>query len=243
MPEIVREFILDAEVSYWNVDRDNVLSLRSLFTFLQEAAIRHADQCGAGARAMEAHGESWVLHRMDVAVARYPHYEEPFKVVTWSTGVRGFKGFRDFRCYSGDELVAQGSSIWLYFTMATKSLCRVPKDVADGFPSKPDEVFSPSLERIRLEPPAPGAAETRVSVRYSDYDGNRHVNNTAYLDFLQTALAAGGHSVRPASVKVQFLREIPLGIGEVSVALEQRGPALAFGLGGPSGLYATGSLE
>jgi acyl-ACP thioesterase len=240
MESVSPEFILDGSVSYWNVDRDNLLSLRSLFAFLQEAAIRHADQCGAGARAKTTRGESWVLHRMAVSVHRYPRYEEALRVTTWSSGIRAFKGYRDFRGHCGSELIVSGSSVWLYLNIAAKAICRVPREVAAGFPTRPGGVFSPDLEKTRLEPPAAGSIERIISVRYSDFDGNDHVNNTAYFDYLQTALAAGGLSPRPRMLQIQFLKEIPPAVEQVTVSLERRAQAVAFSLGAPAGLFAHG---
>ena len=240
MEGISKEFILDGSVSYWNADRENFLSLRSLFAFLQEAAIRHADQCGAGARAKASRGESWVLHRMAVSVHRYPHYEEALRVSTWSSGIRAFKGYRDFRVHCGSELVASASSVWLYVKLAAKAICRVPRDVADGFPTNPASIFCPDLEKLPLEPPSGKCMEQAVSVRYSDFDGNGHVNNTAYFDYLQTALAARGFRVRPRVLQIQFLKEIPPSVEQVSVSIERRGGTVAFGLGSPAGLFAHG---
>jgi medium-chain acyl-[acyl-carrier-protein] hydrolase len=241
MENVSQEFVLDGKVSYWNVDRDGLLSLRSLFAFLQEAAIRHADQCGAGARAKADRGESWVLHRMAVSVSRYPRYDEVLRVATWSSGIRTCKGFRDFRAYCGDELVASASSVWLYFNLAAKAICRVPREVAEGFPSRAVPVFCPGLERLRLEPPAGACMEREVSVRYSDFDGNGHVNNTAYFDYLQTALAAGQLVARPNALQIEFLKEIPPVVEQVTVALERRGLEIAFSLGGRAVLFAMGT--
>jgi acyl-ACP thioesterase len=240
MEGVSPEYVLDGSVSYWNVDRDNLLSLRSLFAFLQEAAIRHADQCGAGSRAKATRGESWVLHRMAVSVHRYPRFEEALRVTTWSSGIRAFKGCRDFRAHCGGELIVSGSSVWLYLNVSSKAICRVPRDVAGGFPTRPGAVFRPDLEKLRLEPPASGSIERTVSVRYSDFDGNEHVNNTAYLDYLQTALAAAGFSPRPRMLEIQFLKEIQPSVEHVSVRLERRGDSVAFSLGGPAGLFAHG---
>ena len=237
---ISKEFVLDGAVSYWNVDRDNVLSLRSLAAFLQEAAIRHADQCGAGAHAKETRGESWVLHRMAVSVTRYPSYEEVLRVVTWSSGVRAFKGYRDFRIYCGSELIVAASSIWLYVNIGEKAICRVPKDVAEGFPTRHGDAFFPDMEKARLEPPPVGSFERDVSVRYSDFDGNMHVNNTVFFDYLQSALVSGGYPPRPATLQIQFLKEIAPTVEHVKVTLDKRGPAIAFGLGNPTGLFAHG---
>jgi acyl-ACP thioesterase len=243
MDDIPQEFTLNGAVSYWNVDRDNVLTLRSLFAFLQEAAIKHADKCGAGAHAKETRGESWVLHRMAVRIHRYPRYEEPLTVSTWSSGIRAFKGFRDFRVRCGDELVASASSVWLYLSLATKAVCRVPREIAAGFPTRPADVFCGDLERMKLESPADGAPAREITVRYSDFDANDHVNNTVYFDYLQTALAAGGLPPRPGLLKVEFLREIPLSVETVTLALERRGEAAAFSLGRPGGLFARGLAE
>lgn len=240
MQAIDDKFILEGGVSYWNVDREGHLSLRSLFEFLQEAAIRHADQCGAGSHAKETRGASWVLHRMAVSVARYPRYEEPLRVVTWSSGIRGFKGFREFHAFCGGERVATASSVWLYFNLATKALCRVPREIAAGFPTHEEDVCRADLEKLRLDPPREDSPELEVSVRYSDIDGNGHVNNTAYIDYLQTTLAARGMSPRPAGVVIQYLREILPDVEGVRVCLERRGGETAFSLGPPGGLFAQG---
>lgn len=234
---------LNVAVSYWDVDRDQVLLLPGAFKLLQEAAIKHADLFDAGTRAMVNRGESWVLNRMAAAIHRYPRYEEPLRVVTWSSGIRAFKGYRDFRIYGGEELVVSASSLWLYVNLKSKSLVRVPEDIAAMFPSRPGAVFRPELDKLKLVPPDATSAQTYpVSIRYSDVDGNGHVNNTAYFDCLQTALASGGFSPRPANVEIQFLKEIPPRAASVNVSLEARGPAIAFGFGTPGTLFAQGRV-
>ncbi len=239
---MTEEFTLAATVPFANVDREQVLLLRGVFELLQEAAIKHADQFAAGTQAMATRGESWVLNRIAADISRYPRYEEPVRVVTWSSGIRGFKGYRDFRVYCGDELVAAASSLWLYLNLRTKSLCRVPREVAAGFPSRPDTVFRPDLEKLALTPPGPAAAGCEVSVRYSDVDGNGHVNNTAYVDYLQTALVRRGLTPRPRRLEIQFLREIPPEADRVDVRLEPRDAVIAFSLAGPGGLFAQGQV-
>jgi acyl-ACP thioesterase len=232
---------LDLTVSYRDVDRDAQLLLAAVFKYLQEAAIKHADQFDAGTRAVAARGESWVLSRLAATIHRYPRYEEPVRVETWSSGIRAFKGYRDFRIRRGDELLVSASSLWLYVDLRSKSLVRVPADVAAGFPIHAAPVFHPELDRLRLAPPREGAAPPlRVSVRYSDVDGNGHVNNTAYLDYLQTALGRAGLAVRPGKVEIQFLREIPPEADAVEVHLDAREGGIAFSVGAPAGPFALG---
>lgn len=235
---------LNTVVSYWDVDQDEVLLLPGVFKFLQEAAIKHADLFDAGTRAMVSRGESWVLNRMAAAIHRYPRYEEPVRVVTWSSGIRAFKGYRDFRVFCGEELVVSASSLWLYVNLRTKSLVRVPEEIAVTFPSRPGAVFRPDLDKLKLVPPDAGSAKTHpVSVRYSDVDGNGHVNNTAYFDYLQTALVKGGFPPRPQNVEIQFLKEISPREATVNVLLEARDQAVAFSLGSPETLFAQGRVS
>lgn len=212
---------LRASVMFGDVDRDNLLALRGVFKLLQEAAIAHANHYDTGTGAMITRGESWVLNRMAVDIARYPGYGEPLRVETWSSGIRGFKGYRDFRVYDAqDRAIVAGSSLWIYVSVRTRAIIRVPREVAEHFPSSPDGVHCPGLETLEFaEPAGPTVKVVPVSLRYSDIDANAHVNNTAYLDLVQTALAAAGRAARPRSVRIKYGRGIPAGVATAEVRL------------------------
>jgi acyl-ACP thioesterase len=241
--------ILQLSVAYGDVDRENVLTLQGVFKLLQEAAIAHASQHHTGTTAMVTRGESWVLKRMAVAIERYPRYGEPLRVETWSSGIRDFKGCREFRVFAGagarDELVIQGTSLWVYVSMRTRSIVRVPPEVADGFPSHSGGVFCPDLEELALAAPhTAGADVLSVSLRYSDVDANDHVNNTAYLDLLQTALARLGRPVRPQRIRIKYGKGIPGDATGIEVRLApqaDRAPS-AFSLAAGGAVFAQGDV-
>jgi acyl-ACP thioesterase len=236
-------FTLTTDVSYWDVDRDQVMTLAGVFKLLQEGAIKHADLFGLGAKAMAAHGESWVLNRIAAEITRYPRYEESVKLVTWSAGIRGFRGYRDLRLYCGDELVLRASSLWLYINLRTKSLTRVPAELAAQFPEGQAEVFRADLDKARYELPAPDAPATEVSLRYSDFDGNAHLNNTAYLDCLQTALNRQSLPARPRRIGMQFLKEVLPSVPSVRVAIEHTAETGKFAVRNGDELHAQGVVE
>ncbi len=234
---------LEVVVSYWDVDRDERLRLPAVFKLLQEAAIKHADQFDAGARAMVTRGESWVLNRVAAVITRYPKYEEPLRIETWSSGIRGFKGFRDFRIHAADGPIASASSLWLYVALKTRSLARVPETIAQAFPTRPGPVLHPEIDKLRLVPPGSSAPHrTRVSIRYSDFDGNGHVNNTAYLDYLQTALGRAGQPPRPGHLEIQFVKEITPVLDAVDVALAAQEGATAFCVADGGEIFAQGRV-
>ncbi|MBP6865594.1 MAG: hypothetical protein KBC32_10070 [Candidatus Didemnitutus sp.] len=236
------EFTLTSTVAYGDVDRDQLLTLGGFFKLVQEAAIKHADRFDLGTKAMEAHGESWVLNRVAAQIRRYPRYEEPVRVVTWSAGIRGFRGYRDLRIFCGDELVLQASTLWLYVSLRTKTLTRVPAELAARFPVGTGEVFQPELDKLRIDPPGAEASRTDVSLRYSDFDGNAHLNNTVYLDCLQTALQREAQPVRPARIELQFLKEVAPTTASVQVALECRGETALFAVRSEGESHAQGRV-
>ena len=86
------------------------------------------------------------------------------------------------------------------------------------------------------------AAATEVSLRYSDFDGNAHLNNTAYLDCLQTALSRQALPVRPRAVEMQFLKEVSPGVAAVQVALERAGERGVFAVRSGAELHAQGAV-
>lgn len=236
--------ILEAPVSYRDVDRDGHALLSSLFKLLQEAAIKHADESDAGARLMTSRGESWVLHRLAATFYRYPRFEEAVRVETWSNGIQGCRGYRDFRLHAGGELLAAASSLWLYVNLRTRSVVRVPAEIATAFPTHSGDVFRSDLGGLKLAPPNDGLERVaEVSVRYSDIDANGHVNNTAYFDYLQTALGRRGLPTRPRNVEIQFAREIPPDAGAVGVHLEVLDGDLAFAIGEPGSFFALGVCQ
>lgn len=236
-------FTLSTTVSYWDVDRDQRLTLAGVFKLLQEAAIKHADQFGLGAKAMAALGESWVLNRVAASITRYPRYEEAVKVVTWSAGIRGFRGYRDLRVYCGEELVVAASSLWLYVNLRTKSLKRVPPELAERFPEGEGEMFCPELEKLRFAALAADCPASTVSLRYADFDGNAHLNNTAYFDCLQTALSQQNFPVRPAAIDVQFLKEVSHTATAIEVALAAELGGAAFAVLSGGELHAQGAVK
>jgi medium-chain acyl-[acyl-carrier-protein] hydrolase len=233
--------VLPTHVAYGNVDREERLLLQGVFQLLQEAAIKHANQFDLGTNALNTRRESWVLNRMSVQVHTYPRFEDTLRIETWSSGIQGVRGYRDFRIHRGEELCVSGSSLWIYLNVETRTLARVPPEIAETFPTIPNDVFEPELDRIN--PPSPNpvvAQDVQITLRYSDFDGNGHVNNTAYFDLLQTALSRANLPTRPGRIQVKFLKEITPQTDTVTVRLEPRGKTVLFSLLSDETTFAQG---
>ncbi len=233
---------LTHRVGYFQVDHAHRLQLGSLFKLLQEAAIHHANQAKIGTQIMEDKGESWILNRVAMKLERYPRFDEVLHIKTWATGMKHFKGFRDFRLYVGDELIGQVSTLWLYINMESISLTRLPQEIEESFLTRPDQVYFDKLDKIRLPKPAADAQETSISLRYGDIDGNQHVNNTVYMEYLQTALHHQKLDTRPKELQIQFAREVSPETQKISVLLHHKENSQTFGIKGEDEVAAFGNL-
>ncbi len=242
------KLILPATVSYGDVDRREVMLLPRVFKLLQEAAILHANQYGTGTGAIFSRGETWMLNRIAVEIDRYPRYEEVLRLETWSSGIRGFRGYRDFRLYDAQErCLLRGSSIWLYVSLRTKAIVRVPREVVETFPVGHDLPAFPELEEAEFAAPGAEARRIALGLRFSDFDVNEHVNNAAYFDLLQTALARAGLPVEPRTIALRYAKGIPAEVDAVEVRVERMeggdgGAAARFSVEGEGVLFAVGRV-
>lgn len=235
-------YSLNHSVSYFQVDHLHHIRLSALFQLLQEAAIHHANQYQIGTGIMEDRGESWILNRVAMQLNRYPQYQESITIQTWATRLKHFKGFREFRVVSAGEIIAKASTLWLYIDLGNKTLTRLPAEIEARFPTRPNDLFFDKLDKLRMPRPGERAAETSISLRFTDMDGNQHVNNAAYMDFLQTGLHDRKLNTHPLGIQIQFAKEIDIDATAVGVKMETEEDSVRFSIGTSGEVAALGCL-
>ncbi len=192
-------------------DMHGLARLDALFCCFQEAAGHHAHALGVGRDDLDTRNAFWVLSRCWMQIARYPTWGQTFQVRTWPRGVARLFALRDFQFFSeAGDLLGSGISAWLIL------------DQDKHRPLRP----SPFLQTIPQNTETPVAGDVlekqanslmlrelrRFSVRYSDLDVNRHVNNAAYVRWILDSFDAQTHDrFRIASIRIDYLSETMLG--------------------------------
>jgi len=238
------EYSLPFKTGYFSLGADYSIRLSSLLRLLQEAAILHAEKNGFGDRAMAGQGLGWVLYKLELEVFRYPGYKEELRVVTRLGGRKGFKAFRHFNVFSGNEPVASAVSVWFALDLETRKPVHFKGRLAgqllpEGLvlPEAPADEWKPKKNFSRQW-------EVWVTTRCADIDTNGHVNNAVYADYLETALARreGGYP-RLKTYKIQFNHEIPSTTAEVAIALSREEPVWAFQVFAGDMIFACGEVS
>jgi acyl-ACP thioesterase len=172
------------EIRFGNVDRSDRLTLASIFSFFQEAAISHAAELGVGREAMVNNGQAWVLSRLSLIVERRPVCGETIEVSTWPRRWEKLFALRDYTIRDRENIpVVRGRGAWLVLDIERRRPIRVDSIIAplpanegiDAFPSGP----------AGLEPKGILVKIAERSALYSDIDSYGHANNARYVQWIQ----------------------------------------------------------
>lgn len=174
-------------VRTWDVDRNNRLSLASLFNFFQEVAGNHATELGVGKDALLRNNQAWILSRMTVILYRRPGWGERITVRTWPRGTEKLFAIRDYDITDGfGTTIAQGSSAWLLVDIDNLKPLR-PQILTEKFPTNEEmPTIQDGVVSLKSQQDLQNAG-TR-SAAYSDIDYNGHVNNARYVQWIQDML-------------------------------------------------------
>jgi len=181
MVDIWRE---ETRVRFGSVDRSNRLTMGSIFSFFQEAAISHAADLGVGMDMLENTGQAWILSRLSIFAERRPLFDEAVMISSWPRRREKLFAYRDYEIRDSFGAAAvRGRAAWLIIDIEKRRPLRIepileslpPNDGIDAFPAGPAGL---------------GARENLVNkmkraALYSDIDYFGHVNNARYVQWIQ----------------------------------------------------------
>lgn len=193
------------EVRASEVDTNGKITLSSVCSLFQEVAGNHALLLNFDITDLHKQDLTWVLHRMDIKVNRFPKWRESVKIETWPAAGDALRAYRNYRILDeeNNELVVC-LSYWMMISLKTRRPVRMTEDILNTRLSDRDHVLPVRSDKIpKIEEPD---SQKEIPVRRSDLDMNQHVNNARYLEWMSEPLNAGQIS-RVNTVDILFLRE------------------------------------
>jgi acyl-ACP thioesterase len=188
-------------------DMFNRIRVGALVNLLIQSAISSADNLGFGFDGIKKQQLVWVLSRLTIEINQPLKWNQETEVETWPKTVEGLLYLRDFIVRDkAQNIIARATSGWLAIDVEK----RKPK-VIDGLQA---EMFVYLKEKHSInEPPEKLAASTHgdsfnVHAGYFDFDLNRHVTSTRYIDWMMDTFAVDFHSKHfPKKISVNFMKE------------------------------------
>jgi len=235
---------LTRKIDYAEVDADFNQNLGAFFKLIQEAAVIHSEKVGYDSKTLLDRGEVWVLNALEAEIYRHPQLREEVRVETWHKQSKGFKAFRDFCVYAGEEKLAAASSLWLFFDIHKKRLTRVPAETGDVYTSETEDALDSCLRTWKPAVEFAPVFETGLCVRHSDFDPLNHVNNAVYLDYLETLVARSGARLgQVTGFRIQYKKEIDRTVASLKAGLQSTDQGYLFRIYDQEHIFAAGELD
>jgi acyl-CoA thioesterase FadM len=187
---------------------DGVVRTSALLRYAQDVAWVHSDRMGFDRDWYAERGLAWVVRAADLAILAPIPLGTTLAVSTAVTGFRRVWARRRTEARLDDGTLA----FWGHTDWVMTDHRGMPGRVPPEFPARfavPPGAFEPG--RLPLREPPPDAVVHRATVRPQDLDPMGHVNNAAYVDYLEEAFHAAGEAGRarladvPRRVRLEYM--------------------------------------
>ena len=153
----------------------------ALFLLMQNAAGAHAERLGVGRTQLLADNVAWVLTRISIRMSRWPKWNSVLTLTTAPGPGRAGLYRRYFTFADEQGELGHASTLWTVIDLDKRAI--VSPDKAPAVPVADFTPLLPSPAKVR---PIEGeTTETVYRCQYTDADLNRHINNAAYVRFLE----------------------------------------------------------
>lgn len=216
-PSVGRVFTGSRRVRLADVSPGGRLRLDAATRFLQD--LSSDDTTDAALEEAEA----WVVRKTVLEVHTFPRYLERLDLATWCSGTGSHLAERRISMAGDAGGRLETATTWVHVDLESGR----PKRVPDGFHELYGATADGRRVKARLEhaDPTPDATPIPWMLRFTDFDVLAHVNNAAYWEPVEEALAARPALRAPLRAEVEHRTAVERG-AQVEVLLADDGPAL-----------------
>jgi medium-chain acyl-[acyl-carrier-protein] hydrolase len=199
------------ELHYYDVDSNLKCSITTILNILSDIGTKQSEELGSGMAGLLKSNMTWVFYNYNVKVNRYPMYGEKLLVKTEPVGFKKFYAIRKYEIKDeSGNLVVEANAIFLLINLEKRRTMRIPSEQYEVYGLKGDiegEFKIPKLEKLKDV-----MYEINFSVRYTDIDFNKHVNNTKYVEWAIESLPEDiVKNYKLEEIKVTFEKECKYG--------------------------------
>ena len=223
-------------------DASGKISLASTFALFQDIASEHAEEIGVGFEAMRRRNSFWLTVRTRVHFYSRPCLMQEVDVRTWPAAPGSIRCDRFYQMTAGGRILAEGRTEWCVYDTAQGAVKPVEQaGFNEGLCYSAEKVLDAPYARFRHNF-GDGDLAARYTVRPSDIDVGRHMNNVAYLRAIADAFSV--QELEQARVQeMEILFCLPCFEGETLDILRRRTEyGYEFGVRRPDGRYAALAL-
>lgn len=198
------------QIPYYECDTENYLKIPTMIKMLIKISEDQSASLGVSDEFVLSLGLGWIILQHDLTIHRLPQAGESIKLVTEAESYNKYFCYRNFWIYdeAGKECVHMETTFAL-MDLKERKMGSVPDEVIAPFESEKIKRIKRGEKILPLET---AEREEEYRVRYYDIDGNKHVNNSVYLDWMLDVLSYEFLSTHvPKTIFIKFNKEVRYG--------------------------------
>jgi len=219
-------------------DAAGLLGLHNTFALFQDIASEHAEELGVGFDDMTRRKSFWMTVRTRVHFYRRPAIMRQVELTTWPAVPGKARCDRFYRLAQNEEVLAEGRTEWCVFDLE-KNTVKSPGEAGfiDGIEYLEETLLHAPYARFKHDFADEDCA-LKYTVRTTDVDMGRHMNNVAYLRMLTDSFSVAElESMDVSEMEIMFYT--PCFEGEqLDVLRRKTDYGWEFGVRKPNGRYA-----
>lgn len=191
-----------------DVNYKGELTLKRLMLLFQKVALLHYTQRAQNFSDMMKIGKVWVLTKIEIDIDSMPKISEDIIISTWSRGASGHKGIREFSVTKNGISIIKAQTQWAYIDLKEKKLSHFDNSLYPNFEQNNETHFDHELSSWRISSKENIITEKTYQLRQTDFDINKHLNNTTYFEILEDYLM--NKEIIPKHIFAAYAKEVPL---------------------------------
>lgn len=203
------KYTIPHEVVYYECDVNGTMTLSSMVAVAIKASEEQSDSLNRGTDFVHQFGLTWIVTDYQLFIQRLPKVGEKVLVTTQAIEYNKYFCYRNFwiSTEAGEELV-RIETIFVLMNIDTRKMSSVPEEIIAPYESEKTKKIKrfPKIETIESGEKLP------FRVRFYDIDGNQHVNNAVYFNWMLDVLGYDFLTrYAPSYLHIRFDKEVEYG--------------------------------
>lgn len=203
-------FTRETKLDFCRCDASQHIKLSELLSLTSDTAIEDYYRRGLSWQMLREQGFAILASRVSFRIHRMPKANDELTVTTWEEAPQGLQLYRAYEVTTRDgERLVSGLSTWLVVNPDTRRILKPSAFTARACPTETTAHNCLECGKIAAAQNAEKWAERPV--HFSDIDGNNHVNNARYGDFIVDSMPERFRARTVTDFRLNYALEATLG--------------------------------
>jgi acyl-CoA thioester hydrolase len=183
-------FTWRTRVRTYELDQFEHVNNAVYLNYMEEAATQASTDAGFSWDWYNAHGCTWLVHKIGIRYYEPAHYADELEVKTWVSDLRRVRSHREYEIIrpADSTRIARARADWVFLDSETLQPKRIPPEFHESFapPNDPLEDLSIHIRNVEHRSDTHRYVSYREVQSY-EIDTMKHVNNGVYLRWVEHA--------------------------------------------------------